>query len=309
MNSVVRIFAAGSILAILLFSSLLSFGQTQQSNDQTDESRDIGFNYAAARTKAKSSAQSNQRYVRKSAPLKPASSGGQKAAASHSANQSRLSQIGMTTWILRPAQSSDEKRIIVQDAATSEAFTPIRVETGHKFKIGDRIRLSVELPREGYLYIVDREQFSDGTMGPAYLVFPTKGIRGGDNQVAAGMLTDLPSPSEPPLRLQPSAKNVVGELFTFIVSPKPLLIPPLSQNSALLPAEIFSSWLKWETQTETFELAGGSGKTWTFAEKEAAANHTRLKSDDPLPQTTFRLMAKPDQPMLVHLALHYGAGN
>ncbi len=307
MNSVVRIFASGIVVGILLFSSLLSFGQTQQ----PDESRDIGFNYAAARTKSKqASAQSSQRYVRKSAPLKPASGGSQNpGSSSHSVNQSKLSQVGLTTWILRPAQSGDEKRIIVQDANTSDTFTPIRVESGHLFKIGDRIRLSVELPREGYLYIVDREQFLDGTKGPAYLVFPTKGIRGGDNLVAAGMLTDLPMPHEPPLRLQPSAKNVVGELFTFIVSPKPLLIPPLSENSALLPAEIFNSWLKWETQTETFELAGGSGKTWTVAEKDAAANHTRLKSDDPLPQTTFRLMAKPDQPMLVHLALHYGAAN
>lgn len=297
-----------SIVLLALASSTFLSGQEGGNENQKDESRDIGYNYAAARESSAGSkpAPSNRRYERRTPPLKSAEAKPSPKGSNGAMNsRAELTQIGLTTWLLRPAKATDEKRTVFQDAKTSEAFTPVRAEVGHMFAPGDRIRLSMESPREGYLYIVDREIFADGTTGPAYLVFPTLGIRGGNNLVGAGVLTDLPSPEEPPLRLQPSGDNVVGELFTFVFSSKPLLIPPLGQNSSELPGDIFSNWVKWEVQTETYELVGGAGSAWTVAEKNAAAGAKRLKATDPLPQSTFRLRVPSDQPVLVNLALRY----
>jgi len=65
-------------------------------------------------------------------------------------------------------------------------------------------------------------------------------------------------------------------------------------------------WRRTGALTEKFEMAGGSGKTWTQAEQEAGANGTRqLTQDDPGPQTIYRVAVKPGAPLLVKIGLRY----
>ena len=50
-------------------------------------------------------------------------------------------------------------------------------------------------------------------------------------------------------------------------------------------------------------MVGGAGRTYTRAEKEAGAEGRLLTQDDELPQTLFRVVAKPGSPLLVAVPL------
>src|SRR5687767_6550434 len=85
--------------------------------------------------------------------------------------------LGVTIWRLRQSTASDlqDSRLLIQEDAAAPAmeWTPERVEADTSFTEGERIRLSIESPRDGYLYVVDREQYADGTTSDPYLIFPT----------------------------------------------------------------------------------------------------------------------------------------
>jgi hypothetical protein len=68
---------------------------------------------------------------------------------------------------------------------------------------------------------------------------------------------------------------------------------------------------KWErTYGGTFErleLKDGAGKAYTSVEKKVGrARSLALTEDDPLPQTIFRVSAKPGNPLVVRLPLRIG---
>ena len=59
-----------------------------------------------------------------------------------------------------------------------------KVISGHRQRIdpdntplrdGDRMRLSIEAPWDGYLYVLNREQYADGSTSDPYLIFPAAG--------------------------------------------------------------------------------------------------------------------------------------
>ena len=54
------------------------------------------------------------------------------------------------------------------------------------------------LSDRAYLYVIDREQYADGTQGEPYLIFPTTRTRGGDNSVKAGRVMEIPSQDDNP---------------------------------------------------------------------------------------------------------------
>ena len=95
--------------------------------------------------------------------------------------------VGVTIWRLRPANRSDSgERLIVHDDNATREWLPERISANTRLVQGDRLRISVEAVRAGYLYVINREQYSDGTLGEPYLIFPTTRTGGGDNQVAIG---------------------------------------------------------------------------------------------------------------------------
>ncbi len=68
--------------------------------------------------------------------------------------RSSFEDIGVTIWRLRPSRSSDEgARVLVMDGLRQNEWTPERIEADTPLKIGDRVRISVESPRPGYLYM------------------------------------------------------------------------------------------------------------------------------------------------------------
>jgi len=220
-----------------------------------------------------------------------------------------FAQVGLTVWRLRPAKSNDSVRMIVQQGEDAVEWTPERISADTPLRQNDRIRLSFEAPQDGYLYIIDREQYADGLMGEPELIFPTTRTRGGDNRVAAGHIVELPGQDDRPnfFTMRPRRADVRSESLTVIVTPQPLEEITIGEKPLALTLEQVAKWEQtWGARVEKFEMADGVGKTWTQAEKEAGANATRqLTQDDPGPQTIYRVAVKPGSPLLVNVGLRY----
>ena len=226
------------------------------------------------------------------------------------AKNANYKQLGLTIWRLRPAQKTDNgARIIVQEGEESNEWTPERVAANTPLKIGERIRFSFESPGAGYLYVIDREQYADGSTGEPYLIFPTTRTRSGDNQVAPGHIVEIPAQDDRPnyFRLKQTRQDQTGELLTVIVAAQPLPEITISANALKLAPELVAQWEKqWGAQSERFEMTAGAGKLWTKAEQEAGANATRqLSQEDPGPQTIYRVAVKAGAPMLVKVKMRY----
>ena len=238
---------------------------------------------------------------------------GAKPVAAHSTGD--FSQLGLTVWRLRPATAADNGvRIIVQKEDETIELIPQRLPSDAPLHIGERIRFSFESPQEGYLYVIDREQFADGRLGEPVLIFPTTRTRNGDNQVAAGKLIEIPAQEDRPnyFTLQQSRlanTSQTGEVLTVIVTAKPLEGITIGPKALALTSEQVAQWeQQWGARTETFDLTGGAGKAWTKAEQEAGASGTRhLTQEDPEPQTIYRVAAKPGAPLLIKIGLRYGS--
>jgi len=89
---------------------------------------------------------------------KPESSYRQTTKATTQSDKPRL-QIGVTIWRLEPVTTglSTGERPVYEVDRNRLQWIPTRVEADAKFKEGDTLRLSIELPRAGYLYVVDRD--------------------------------------------------------------------------------------------------------------------------------------------------------
>ena len=222
-------------------------------------------------------------------------------------------EIGVTIWRLRPGVASDGgARVLVQESAQSSQWTPQRIEADTSLRVGERVRITIESPRAGYLYVIDREQYADGTLGDAYLIFPTLRTRGGDNRVRPGRLVDIPAQEDTPsyftLVPSPNRSDQVAEVLTIIVTPEPFEDLPLSNNPIKLSKDDVAKWERsWSTQVERFEMVGGAGQAWTAMEKEASSmsGARLLTQEEPAPQTIYRIGSKNKKAFLVTVPLRY----
>lgn len=222
--------------------------------------------------------------------------------------------IGVTIWRLRPSSGDDGgARVLVMENSQAKQWTPQRIEADTPLQVGERVRISIESPRAGYLYVIDREQYADGSFGDAYLIFPTLRTRGGDNQVRPGKLIDIPAQEDAPsyftLVPSPSRSDQVAEMLSIIVTPEPLDNLRLTDR----PLKISKSDVaKWEAsgsvEVERFEMVGGAGMPWSKVEMAAsAAGSARiLTQEEPAPQTVYRIGSKSKNAFMVTVPLRYG---
>jgi hypothetical protein len=205
-------------------------------------------------------------------------------------SDSDIWQVGVTIWKLQP-QSRQLERISK------------RVEADTKFHEGDLLRISIESPIEGYLYIVDRDWFTDGSGGETNLIFP---VRGENNRLVAGKLIDIPAEKETPFKATPKS-NQVGEMLTIIVTKVPLRLP-LSKDPLPITSTQLSDWEKrWSAMPDRYEMEDGAGQTRTIQEQQAAEPRgtRQLTRDDPGPQTIYRLSPKTSEAFLFNVLLSY----
>ncbi|HKO95648.1 MAG TPA: hypothetical protein VJU86_01560 [Pyrinomonadaceae bacterium] len=242
------------------------------------------------------------KYIRKTPPLTAASK-----------TSTGTMEIGVTLWRLRPGVAGDSgARVLVMENSQSSQWSSQRVEIDTPLQIGERVRLTIESPRAGYLYVIDREQYADGSLGDAYLIFPTLRTRGGNNQVRPGKLIDIPAQEDTPsyftLVPSPNRNDQVAEVLTILVSPQPLEDLELSNNPIKLSRSDVEKWERvWSSGFERFEMVDGAGKTWTTAEKEASAMSSSrlLTQEEPAPQTIYRVASKNKNTFLVTVPLRY----
>src|SRR5258708_17993579 len=107
---------------------------------------------------------------------------------------------------------------------------------------GDRIRISVEAARTGFLSFVDKEQYADGSKGEPYLIFPTTRTRGGDNSVKAGRVIEIPAQDDGPpyFTLKRTRADQVGESVTVLVSPTPIHALTITDKAQRLAVDTFA---------------------------------------------------------------------
>ncbi|MET0645605.1 MAG: DUF4384 domain-containing protein [Pyrinomonadaceae bacterium] len=272
--------------------------QSTQDDETTRKLWDTAFG-ASARKPARAGRNSPRRTYRVATPRIPP------------AGVSGDSVVGVTVWRLRPSRDADEgERMIVHEGSDAAEWIPERVPGNAELAEGDRVRLSVEAARTGYLYVIDREQYADGTLGEPYLIFPTTRTLGGDNRVRAGRLVDIPGQEDSPpfFTLRRSRADQVGEVLSVIVTPAPLDELQIGPQAQRLSAERVARWEKsWGAQTGRMELSDGAGKGWTKEEKEAGASGAHLlKASAPGPQTLYyRPGIKSDEPLLINVRLQY----
>ena len=307
-----RFFRQALTLTLLLISATVALARTQTSpRDQEESSRQIvldRFNKArpaadvtagvgGTRTGIKPpvyrrTGQTRLRWGRKSTP-----------AASE--------EIGVTVWRLRPSRSGDTGgRVLVLDGLKQSEWTPERIEADTPLNIGDRVRLTIESPRPGFLYIIDREQYADGSFGEPMMIFPTLHTRGGDNRVAPGKLIDIPAQEDQYsyFTAQPTGnrRDQIAEVLTIILVSEALPVQIGEQPLKITNAQV-ASWEKiWGGTVERLELIDGAGRTWTNEEKLAGAAKSRhLTQAGPPPQTVYRVARKAGGPLLVTVPLRY----
>lgn len=82
------------------------------------------------------------------------------------------SLVGITVWRLRPSLPEDDKDVRISALDGGEELTPERIEAETPLREGEKVRISIEAALSGYLYVIDREQYADGSFGTPYLIFP-----------------------------------------------------------------------------------------------------------------------------------------
>ncbi|HZS05921.1 MAG TPA: hypothetical protein VFD58_13875 [Blastocatellia bacterium] len=218
--------------------------------------------------------------------------------------------IGVTLWRLRGETGSDDPnkpRLLVQ----KDKLVAERVPADTAFSKGQFVRLGIEVPRDhdNYVYVIDREQYADGSLSEPYLIFPSKGTPRDGNLVRAGKLVYVPNEEETPphFHLERSREDQVSERLTIIISPEPLDLPLGDGSGVRLDPTRAAQLKQWEQQwsgpTEKRELRNGAGQSWTTPEKESGEGRRRLVQNDPLPQTVYCVRVKSGGPVIVNVPL------
>lgn len=231
--------------------------------------------------------------------------------------------LGVTVWRLGPkgvfadfnqiacgsnTRSSDAGRELGQPTMTNP---PVRVSSDHLFRTGDRVRLSIESPRPGYLYILNREVYEDKSYGPPKVLFPTQRIRAGNNYLAAGSPVEFPDLCDNANYfefLPPRGENKpVAEALILLVIDKPLTDVGVPRDALRIPVDWIASWeRRWAGRTSVYDLDGGEGKAYTLGELNAAyeirregrAGTRELTQGSPQPQTLYTVESSSEGAMV-----------
>lgn len=312
MNIFNRLLFSSASVCLLFAGSATA--QPPQNQDEESSRQIVLDRFNKARPASDASAAMGGGSSTKAATMKPPvyrRMGSTRISTRRGARPPATEEIGITVWRLRPARDNDQGgRVVVKDGLKQTEYTPERIESETPLSVGDRVRITVESPRPGFLYIIDREQYADGSLGEPVLIFPTLHTRNGDNRVMPGRLIDIPAQEDQYsyFTAQPAGtrRDQVAELLTVILVPQPLSLEIGSQPLKLAPKQV-SDWERLYGGTaETLELVGGAGRTWTNEEKLAGmANGRQLTQGGPPPQTVYRVARRRGGPLLVTVPLRY----
>ena len=282
------------LLLILLAASVSYVSKAQTQDEQTRKLWDTAFITPAA-SKQNASRRRRSGAYRVATPNVPTD------------NVAPDTVVGVTIWRLRPANRADSgERLIVHDDKSTTEWLPERISANTRLVQGDKLRISVEAVRGGFLYVINREQYADGTLGEPYLIFPTTRTAGGDNEVGAGKLVEIPGQEDAPpfFTMRKSRPDHVAEVVSVLVTPTPLEGVQITDKPQKLTETQVAEWEKtWGSSVGRLDMTT-VGQTWTRDEKEARTR--ALTASAPAPQLVFyRPGMKSTEPMFVKLKLSY----
>ena len=226
--------------------------------------------------------------------------------------------LGMTVWKMRPATKNDPAKELVEDQQDGKVqnseYTLERIASNTPLVIGEKIRLSIEsLSHSGYLYVVEREFYSDGTYSFPKLIYPNLLTKNRNNPIGAGDLIFIPEAANRYFLIKSiqAEKKQIAEVLTFVISPQILINQSMLQTKAIdLPPERFANWLEqWEADADLLEQIDGAGQAITLVEQSAGQNSAKglieesLTQNDPIPQSIFRTKIKRGNPVLMNVLL------
>jgi Domain of unknown function (DUF4384) len=156
--------------------------------------------------------------------------------------------VGITLWRLRPSEPSDqpEVRALIHEGDESRQWTPERMSIDASLHDGQKVRISIETARAGYLYVIDCDEYADGKRSDPYLIFPTLKTSGGDNRVRAGTVVEIPAPDDKPpyFTVRRSRPDQTNETLIVLVRPKPFENLQISRGRLRLTPEQVETWRK-----------------------------------------------------------------
>jgi hypothetical protein len=219
-------------------------------------------------------------------------------------NVSQEAVVGITIWRLRPAKEGEIGVLIGNERLSAE-----RVEGNRILSKGDRVRIAIEAARDGYLYVMNREQYKDGSMGEPYLIFPTARITSGNNRTTLGRMIVIPAEQDKPpyFTLTPGRADQVAEILSVFITSEPLTEMKISNQPVQISSAQVVGWEKqWGKAVGRLELEGGAGSTLTSVEQEAGEGSRLLKHTDPAPQSIYyNPDLKSSDPVFVNVNLQY----
>ncbi len=238
----------------------------------------------------------------------------------------KVTEVGVTVWKMRPPRKGEVGHFlpVKDETGTRRSWLAERVGTDAVFKIGDKVRFAVESSDSGYLYIIDRETFSDGTFGAPELIFPQS--ESDDNSIGPGMLFDLPDQREDDPYFILARRNkgnaaLTGDMLTIVISPKPLTIFKTGEDGKLknddqlvamesaTEVEIFSRTDTTDRIFSNAESEASCGKTTRGLAREKSANKPcgtmsrQLFREESAPQALYRVKGLAGQPAVAFVRL------
>lgn len=234
--------------------------------------------------------------------------------------------MGLTLWRVRPITEKDElsrlRREWMSWDQSDHEVVVTRISDKEPIPNKELVQMTIEyLPdvnalaanRAGYLYVINREQFPDGSLRNPRLIFPTLLTYEGDNRLLPGKTVTLPDPKRPfIINRAISGEAQASEVYTIILSSRSLnseLPQALRRTAMELSPELVSSWeRRWAVREVRADLKGGVGRVRTPRERDSSGDveETRstkdsaedLTQDDAAPQTVYRSIVRPNTGML-----------
>lgn len=225
--------------------------------------------------------------------------------------------VGITVWKVGEVQRGyNGARILSHPDRSGSAveYQAERLGGDPVLAYGDKVRLGIESRKSGYLYVFDRELYSDGSLSAAYMIFPTARLLEGNNRITANKPVELPSLNDVPFFFEAKkigidqSKILVGEILSVVITDQPIAsLKAIDRNVLQVPAgDLESIEHLYSGVAEVFELENGVGQPYSEAERDAAMKGARLLTHaDPVPQTFYLVKSKQAGGLLVTLALTY----
>ncbi len=227
-------------------------------------------------------------------------------------------RLGVTIWRLSPSQCPIQNCPLPNSSGDSSkglVDTATRVDDNVPLNNGERVRIGLEsLSQSGYLYIIDREQFADGSLGEGFLIFPTTKIDNGKNWAVPGLQIHLPRANGCfCVKSRNTQKTLVADVLTVILSPTPLLeAREITADATPLPVAL-AGFLDRADKEKTFRamLRGGGGLPQSAGEQTAGSKglfdtEPVLTQSDLPPQTFYQSMVTIGKAAVFNFSLRYG---